>query len=516
MLFNSYRFILLFLPITLVIFYLLGRSRKYRLAQGWLVLMSLVFYGSWNISYLPIILASISFNYLIGNALSWKSTKYRKGIFVAGIITNLALLGYFKYYNFFLSNISLFLESDFNAKTIILPLGISFFTFQQISYLVDSFKFKNKAHDFYGYCLFVTFFPQLVAGPIIHHNEIIPQFANSKTYRLNYSRLAVGLTLFTLGLAKKIILADSVAPYANVVYDNAATLTSLSFLESWGAALAYTFQIYFDFSGYSDMAIGLGYLFGVSLPENFRSPYQAKNFIDFWRRWHITLSNFLRDYLYIPLGGNRKGEIRQYFNLIITMLLGGLWHGAGWTFIVWGGIHGLYLTINHLWNRASLSIGANRIWNQFELLSRTITFLGVLIAWVFFRAKTLQESMLLLNSMANFREITDTLLLGLLKSEHNFSVDLFFPNNLIDSWSSGFLLMLSCSLIVGWAPNSLEIVKHLKYNVLCLVPEKETHNRGIKKILNLPIVWAFSISSLLLISMVKLVGPSNEFLYFNF
>jgi alginate O-acetyltransferase complex protein AlgI len=303
------------------------------------------------------------------------------------ITANLLLLGYFKYANFFLAAFG----TEWSLGAVILPLGISFYTFTQIAYLVDIYRAEPAGASYSKYLLFVTVFPHLIAGPILHHREIMPQFGRRITPTAE--NFAIGLTIFAIGLFKKVMLADGVAPYASPVFDAAAQGQPITFLEAWGGALAYTLQLYFDFSGYSDMAIGLARLFGITFPINFASPYKATSIIEFWRRWHITLSRFLRDYLYIALGGNRHGSMRRYVNLMVTMLLGGLWHGAGWTFIIWGGLHGLYLVINHLWRAAGLRIGS-------DLLSGAITFVAVVAAWVFFRAASVDAALNILSGMA--------------------------------------------------------------------------------------------------------------------
>jgi len=403
MLFSSPEFIYLFLPIVLSGFFWLARW-SHRIAATWLLATSLFFYGWWNPAYLGLLIGSICFNYGMGLVLARESLRpeaSRRRILLAfGVCANLALLGYFKYANFFLDSANTTLGTDWHAGEIILPLGISFFTFTQIAFLVDAWRGLAKEFNFIHYGLFVTYFPHLIAGPVLHHKEMMPQFGQRETYRLNWENLSVGLTIFAIGLFKKIILADGVAPYASPVFDAAGSGADLTFLEAWGGVLAYTLQLYFDFSGYSDMAIGASRMFGVRLPLNFNSPYQALNIVDFWRRWHMTLSRFLRDYLYFPLGGNRHGKSRRYLNLMATMLLGGLWHGAGWTFVIWGGLHGLYLVVNHAWGgvKQSLGLPTDRWWTR--LLAWSTTFLAVLIAWVFFRATSVDAALSLLMAMA--------------------------------------------------------------------------------------------------------------------
>ena len=405
MLFNSYAFIFLFLPFTLIGFFMIGKKGHHRIAISWLVGASLFFYGWWNPAYLGLILFSILFNYSIGVMLVKKVCSHEKSLLFIGISGNIVLLGYFKYANFFVDNLNLAIGSDFNLKTIILPLAISFFTFQQIAYLVDAYKGKTREYNFLHYCLFVTFFPQLIAGPIVHHKEMMPQFAKDWVYKLNYDHLAIGITIFAVGLFKKVVLADQFALYATPVFNGAASGEQSMFFEAWFGALAYSLQLYFDFSGYSDMAIGLSRMFNIRLPLNFNSPYKATNIIDFWRRWHITLSAFLREYLYIPLGGNRHGKFNRYRNIMATMLLGGLWHGAGWNFIIWGGLHGAYLVLNHGW-RKLIGTSAVPLGKFIHIFMIFLTFIAVTAAWVFFRAENMDAAMSILSGMIGLNGIS--------------------------------------------------------------------------------------------------------------
>ena len=285
---------------------------------------------------------------------------------------------------------------------VILPIGISFFTFTQIAFLADTFQKGIRDYALVNYGLFVTYFPHLIAGPVLHHAQMMPQFREPRTYQINSANVAGGLAIFCIGLLKKIVLADGISPYADTVFNAVESGANPGFIEAWIGALAYTFQLYFDFSGYSDMAIGLSWMFNIRIPFNFNSPYQATSITDFWRRWHMTLSAFLRDYLYIPLGGNQKGAIRRYANLLITMLLGGLWHGANWTFVFWGGLHGFYLIVNHgfnvLINKHKAHWTGNRL---FKVFSWVLTFLAVIIAWVFFRATSFDAALKILTAMTN-------------------------------------------------------------------------------------------------------------------
>ena len=331
------------------------------------------------------------FNYIIGNSLNenFKQVRVHKYSLLAfGIIANLALLGYFKYTDFFLENFNLAFDGSVPLLHMALPLAISFFTFQQIAYLVDSYRGETAEYDFLNYALFVTFFPQLIAGPIVHHTEMMPQFASKWNLVKNYKNIATGLFIFSIGLFKKVVIADTFATWATAGFDHSETL---NLIEAWATSLSYTFQLYFDFSGYTDMAIGAALLFNIKLPINFNSPYKALDIQDFWRRWHITLSRFLRDYIYIPLGGNRKGSFRTYNNLLATFVLGGIWHGAGWTFVFWGFLHGMALVVHRFWKKLGFTMP--------KVLAWFITFNFVNIAWVFFRAKEWDDAIKVLNSM---------------------------------------------------------------------------------------------------------------------
>ena len=380
MLFNSYAFIFAFLPLTFFIYFYLNKKRLTELSKVWLVLSSLFFYSWWNIIYLPLIIVSILINYFLGNLLS-QQKRYKKLILSIGIVINVALLGYFKYSDFFIENINAISGANIPLLHLALPLAISFFTFQQIAYLVDSYRGETMEYNFLNYILFVTFFPQLIAGPIVHHKEMMPQFSKSRNKVINYQNIAMGIFIFSIGLFKKVIIADSFAIWATQGFDVAS---SLNFIEAWATSLSYTFQLYFDFSGYTDMAIGIALLFNIKLPINFFSPYKAVNIQDFWRRWHITLSRFLRDYIYIPLGGNRISNFRTYFNLMVTFLIAGIWHGAGWTFIFWGFLHGVALIVHRLWRELGIKLYSWVAW--------FLTFNFVNISWVFFRAKEWEDA----------------------------------------------------------------------------------------------------------------------------
>ena len=428
MLFNAHSFIFIFLPITLLIFHFLSRRGEVTYALSSLIIASLVFYGWWEPSYLLLIICSIAINFGLSEALirtPIQSTLVRKTLVWVGVGLNLGALAWFKYANFLVDSGNSVLGTDIHLQRIILPLAISFFTFQQIAYLVDTYRSKTQERSFLHYALFVTFFPQLIAGPIVHHKEMLPQFAR-QLGGLKLQNLIIGGTIFFLGLFKKVIIADGVSPYSDTVFAMAANGDTLTFLESWTGALAYSIQLYFDFSGYSDMAIGLARMFGVRLPLNFNSPYKASNIIDFWRRWHMTLSRFLRDYLYFPLGGNRHGSARTYTNLMIVMLLGGLWHGAGWTFVLWGALHGFYLLVNHAWRHIKTERQAALVANGLvpdherrlvhkllhslsgaigSIASHALTLVAVIVAWVIFRAESVDVAGRVLAGMAGFNGV---------------------------------------------------------------------------------------------------------------
>jgi alginate O-acetyltransferase complex protein AlgI len=407
MLFNSPVFVLGFLPLTLSGFFLAGRLYGPRAALAWLLAADLAFYGWWNPRYLPLLVGSVGVNYVVGQRILRLSQERlvqdplvqdrlaqagrhdaARIWLIGGIVFNLGLLAWFKYADFLLHVVA----PHAAVLGIVLPLGISFFTFQQIMFLVQSERGQRPDAGPLCYAAFVCFFPHLIAGPIVRPAEILPQLQAPDLARPRADNIAAGLTIFLLGLGKKLVLADTFGSFADTGFAAASHGTTLTLIEAWYAALAYTLQIYFDFSGYSDMAIGLARMANVRFPLNFNSPYKACDIAEFWRRWHITLSQFLRDYLYIPLGGNRHGGARQLGNLMLTMLLGGLWHGAAWTFVAWGGLHGLYLIVHKLWRRLG--------WPLPWPLAQALTLLAVVVAWVPFRAEGVQPTLGILRGMA--------------------------------------------------------------------------------------------------------------------
>jgi alginate O-acetyltransferase complex protein AlgI len=459
MLFNSYPFLLAFLPITLLGFVVAGRFGK-TFGAAWLGLCSLFFYAWWDYRYLPLLLSSVCVNYLAGGFIARHArTRQSKLAMAAAVAANLAVLAYYKYADFFLSSAMAVLHRDWPGLGIILPIGISFFTFTQIAFLVDAYEGKVKEYRFVNYLLFVTYFPHLIAGPVLHHKEMMPQFEEARTYRLNSANLAFGMSIFAIGLAKKVLLADNLAGYAAPVFMPQADAPSL--FAAWGGVLAYTFQLYFDFSGYSDMAIGLSLLFGVRLPLNFNSPYKAINISDFWRRWHMTLSRFLRDYLYIPLGGNRHGEARRQLNLLTTMLLGGLWHGAGWNFVIWGGLHGVFLGIHNTWRSASQKLPWHLPARPARVLSVGLTFLCVVLAWVYFRAPNMATANRVLVGMvggsgAGIPDVVMTHLGPLAPLLKGVGVSTYLGGG--DSFVKMWLTVAGAALIAFTAPNTQEIM----------------------------------------------------------
>ncbi len=519
MLFNSLPFLFIFLPVTLLGFFALGRVNRLA-AAGFLALASLAFYGWWNPKYLLLLTGSILFNYQVGMAISRAAiagaARRSKGLLAFAIGTNLALLGYYKYANFFLDNVNVLTGAGWTAGEIILPLGISFFTFTQIAFLADAYQGKAREYNLVHYGLFVTYFPHLIAGPILHHGEMMPQFAQPEIYRPDWDKLAAGATIFLIGLFKKVLIADEIGPYGTPFFDAARSGEALSFLEAWCGALAYTFQLYFDFSGYSDMAVGLSLLFGVRLPINFHSPYKAVNIIDFWRRWHMTLSRFLRNYVYVPLGGNRRGAARRYANLLITMLLGGLWHGAGWTFVLWGALHGVYLVINHVWLALRRKLGHNQ--RQSTPWGRragcALTFVAVVAGWVVFRAESVPGALNMLSSMAGLHGFTlpDVWLakwggFGQWLAAHGATFE--NTRGLVRTGLINWIVILLC--VVWLAPNTQQIMNH--YRPALAVPAEAPYQG---RLLWRPSAWLAAPVALLAVICVVNLHKQSEFLYFQF
>lgn len=389
MLFNSALFLLGFLPATLCAYFLIARMGSGKAAQWVLIAASMSFYGYWSIDYLGLLLLSVAINFVLGKQLSVHASPR---VLASGLVFNLGVLGYFKYTDFAIDNLNTLLSTSIPLLHLLLPLGISFFTFQKVGYLIDCYRGLVTEHSPRRFLLFVLFFPQLVAGPIVHHAEIIPQLKQHEANPIpRGEQMAQGLFFLLIGLFKKIIIADTIAPYSDLGFSNVA---ALSFLDAWTAAIAFSLQLYFDFSAYSEMAVGLALLFGIRLPQNFNSPYKATSITDFWRRWHMTLGAFMRAYLYIPLGGNKSGVSVQMGALIVTMLIGGIWHGAAWTFVAWGALHAAYLVIQKLWTRFGCPLStATATW---------LTLLGVIVAWVPFRSASITDSFAVFRVMFGF------------------------------------------------------------------------------------------------------------------
>ncbi len=467
MLFNSGEFCFLFLPITLALFYAAAHFHLTRLAIWILGVASAFFYlygtpivdGPFGIPvapYLFLLLASIVGNYAIGARLRQTRSRW---FLIFGVVANLSVLSYFKYANFFIHNLDIWTGAGLVWPKIFLPLGISFYTFQSIAYLADCKEGKVGKHSMLDFAVFLHFFPQLIAGPIVHHREMLPQFRSMRTFVIDHRNLATGFALFTIGLAKKVLIADRLSTW---VIEQFMHIDRLSPSMAWAAVLSFGFQLYFDFSGYSDMAIGLGLLFNVRYPQNFNSPYKAVSLIDFWRRWHMTLSRFLRDYVYIPLGGNRLGKTRRYVNLLVTMLLGGFWHGAAWTYVAWGAWHGAFLAVNHAWEEKGFRLP--------RFVGRVLTLFVVFIGWAFFRSNGFHESMLLLATM-------------------------FCGPHIVHDWPTDtqVVWLVIAFPVVLYAPNSLEIVSRMK-------PSR---------------IWACLVAIVFLITAYHF-DQTTEFLYYQF
>ena len=491
MLFNSYEFIFAFLPISFFVYFYLNSKRLTTAAKAWLVFTSLFFYSWWNITYLPLILISILFNYTITNTMIEYDKSRRKyfskrSLLHAGLLFNIGLLVYFKYMDFFISNTNTISGSDIELLHLVLPLAISFFTLQQIAFLIDSYEGLVKEKNFLDYTIFVTFFPQLIAGPIVHHKEMMPQFANVRNKVKNYKNIAIGLFIFSIGLFKKVVIADTFAVWATQGFDVA---TTLNLFEAWVTSLSYTFQLYFDFSGYTDMAIGAALLFNIKLPINFNSPYKATGMIDFWQRWHITLSNFITTYIYTPIvrSFDRLTFHKAMFATVITFLIAGLWHGASWMFIIFGGLHGLGLIINHYWKKRKIKLNVVLAW--------FITFNFVNITFVFFRAKEWDDAVKVLGSMFSLDNIVlPNFLASKLASLSKYGIEFgALATNLSAAGKDLIIWLLIGFILILVFKNSMDKLKLFKPSAI---------NSFV-------FIMAFTIS------LYKLSGYS-EFLYFRF
>ena len=481
MIFNSLEFILLFLPISFFVYFYLNKNKLINLATLFLVLASLFFYSWWNIIFLPLILLSIATNYYV-SYLILSSTSSKKSFLVLGLFFNIVLLGYFKYSDFFLYNINNLFETNYLLLNLPLPLAISFFTFQQIAFLVDSYKGLIKRPSFLNYFVFVTFFPQLIAGPIVHHKEMMPQILRLKNKTINHKNILAGLLVFSIGLFKKLVIADSFSIWASNGFD---LLDQLNLIEAWITSLSYTFQLYFDFSGYVDMATGAALLFNIKLPINFNSPYKATNIRDFWNRWHITLSRFLRDYIYIPMGGNKVRSHRLYGNLLITFIIGGFWHGAGWTFIFWGFLHALAIIIHRIWSKLGIKLN--------KLIAWFLTFNFINFSWIFFRANEWNDALKIVKAMFGF---SDVVLPNFLENYSFLQLNKILFGNVYVNFNNDeeiLLWILSAFCLVMLFKNSNQLISNLKPNNLVVA----------------------STVFLFLISLMNL-GKNVDFIYYNF
>ena len=528
MLFNSYGFIFLYLPAVLLGFFWLARI-SHAFAAGWLALASLFFYGYWNPAYVGLLLGSIVCNYVFGMWIAKagvrRDSRRKKHLLIFAITSNLLLLGYYKYTNFFLDNLNAVAGTHLTWGEIILPLGISFFTFTQISFLVDTYQGKVKEYSLIHYALFVTYFPHLIAGPVLHHREMMPQFAHASTYRFSYENMAVGLTIFFIGLFKKVIIADGVAEYVGPVFDAPGAGVQLTFIEAWGGALCYTLQLYFDFSGYSDMAIGLSRMFGVILPLNFHSPYKAVNIIDFWQRWHISLTKYIREYLYTPitLAGARMGFgkpalVETLYSLVIPtiaiFLIIGLWHGASWNFIIFGGMHGVLLVINHIWRKRGFWVRNKKTLPSFpaRALGWAITFFCVTLTFIIFRADNLAAAAAIYQGALGMNGfvIPDAWMLkwgvfGQWLAAHGIAFGA--TNGLIGGGAINWIWI--SMLIVLLAPNTQQIMQHYKPAL------------GVPTMTATRLVWRPTFKTAVLVWLLGFIALINlnkqsVFLYFQF
>lgn len=460
MLFNSYIFILAFIPLCLLGYFLFNKFEKYNIAQGFLLGMSLWFYGYFNIFYLFIIIASILINFGLYKLIDkFQGTSKTKPLMILGVLVNLGLLGYFKYTDFFISTVNGIFKTDIPLLHILLPLGISFFTFQQVSFIVDAYRGDIPKYGFLQYASFVAFFPQLIAGPIVTHDELVPQFLDKNKKQFNPDNLASGLFMFTIGLSKKVLIADT---FSDVVSYGYVAPERLNTLSAWIIIISYTLQIYFDFSGYCDMAIGLARMFNIDIPINFDSPYKATTIAEFWDRWHMTLTRFFTKYLYIPLGGSRKGVVRTYVNVFLVFLASGFWHGAGFTFIIWGVLHGLFMVFTR----------ANKKWIDKipGFLKWPVTFLFVNLTWVFFRAPSIPVALRVLKTAFSFNfAAIDPIITNAFRIKEISKILSFihledrFPNIIM----IGFFIL--CFVITFAFKNSHAMLKKFKPNVLTLI-----------------------------------------------
>ncbi len=475
MIFSTYQFIFAFLPVTFFGYFILNRFQLFSVSKIWLVVCSLYFYAQGSPDFFVFFLASITGNYIIGSSMArmeGNQTIQKKLLLAVGLAGNIGLLGYYKYTDFFIENFNLLTGSDYALKHIVLPIGISFFTFQLIAFLVDSYRGETKQYDLVNYLLFITFFPQLIVGPIIHHGEIVPQFENRANLKINYDNVAKGLFLFSIGCAKKILLADPMTTSAQSFFNQVGP--NLDILESWFASIQYTVSYYFDLSGYADMAIGLGWMFNICIPQNFDSPYKARNFQDYWRRWHMTLSRFLSNYIFRSVYRKDCKWRNYYIATMVTFLVSGFWHGAGWTFVVWGIVNGFFVCTASWMKRKNLKFP---FWVSFPL-----TVLGVILARVLFVSGTFTDAWNVYCGMFNFSSLGATL------REALSSVWSFIK------WHKSSGLRLVIGIVICWfLPNSKTMTEKFKTNL-----------------------WTALYAGLLLLLCVVQMNKVVQFLYFQF
>ena len=530
MIFSSIPF-LVFLAIVYLLVFVTMKTTESRNYTKWILLISsFVFYSWWNPAIIILLIISITVNFGISKLIIRDTQKF-KPIYIAGIIFNIALIAYYKYAYFLIDIINGITSMDIQIRDdIFLPMGISFLTFQQIAYLIDCYKGKSGDYNFRDYALFISFFPQLIAGPIVHHKEMMPQFESKINKFITWENFTIGFALLTMGFFKKLVIADNAALISSPFFIKAAGQQSINFISSWTGVMAYTFQIYFDFSGYCDMALGVARMFGIILPINFFSPYKSRNISDFWRVWHITLSRFLRDYVYIPLGGNRKGKFRRYVNLMATMLVGGLWHGASWTFVVWGGLHGLYLVIHQGWTHFRTNVltfgSSNKIMQGFgSLLAMLVTFISVVFAWVFFEAKTFDSAIRICKAMMGSEGLgkwngngqlyflTKTEYTGLLKI---FTDDIPRNVNTLAAFEHiGFLALVA--ILVWFIPNTIQVARNFNpvIDPSKILSSYSKQFGGLPMTLKPNIIWAIVLSVAFVYSILNMTKIS-PFLYFQF
>jgi alginate O-acetyltransferase complex protein AlgI len=479
MLFNSYIFIFIFLPSVYLIFRLSSRFNS-NVSLGILIMSSLIFYSYWNIYNIFIILSSLLLNYIIGTSILKLNFNYiRKIVYALGILFNLCFIFYYKYFDFFINDVLSFHIGGFDTASIILPLAISFFTFQQITFLSDCYRKQINSIPILNYLLYITFFPQLIAGPIVRFKDMSSQYSCKTFNTYNHRSISCGIFIFAIGLFKKVVIADNLSLLVNSGYQSYNLLT---FIESWTISIMYSLQLYYDFSGYCDMAIGLALLFNVKLPINFNSPYQAKNIQDFWRRWHITLGSFLKDFVYIPLGGSRGTFFHTSRNLLLCFLICGIWHGAGFTFIAWGIMHGIGLVVHRLWSLTGFNIP--------KAASIIITFLFVNLSWVLFRSENLNQAFIILRSMFDITEIT--LPIKLIKF---FETSFFKYREFASTIDNDYFILFVPLLFVFTL-----LSKNSNYYVSNFSPNRKN------------LIFVF----LLFITSILSIGRVNEFIYYNF